>query len=400
MNSALLLVLFLFAVWFPAIDRLTAASTTAVKVGNVSKVEDAVNFRIYYGQSFKVIKNSIDGKSYLLIQNTSKMAGRTKYCTSRIKSYVIPLSNYSLDTDLFPVSFFELLGLLGSLKGITSESVTSECVLKQYEKGEIQIINKTETQQLAQFAAHFIADVDQPQSCNFATFLPSSEDTPLQKAEWIKFLGAFANVEPRANQIYTAIKENYMCLKNIATTRKTFKPIVAWMGYYDGIWSFTKDAYKLKYIEDAGGENVDDSINKITYNVSNPDDLDAFHGILCTVEVIIDETFTSDPTAYNLSTFLQLINIQDQSCLSFLSTQSIWRFDKRFHNSNAFDWFDGAISQPQLVLADIIEVLFPTGNFTTTYFRNLAKEGVTNIGSEMCERDISSALEPTIIACG
>lgn len=77
-------------------------------------------------------------------------------------------------------SMEQLLGLLGSLKGITSESVTSECVLKQYEKGEIQIINKTETQQLAQFAAHFIADVDQPQSCNFATFLPSSEDTPLQ----------------------------------------------------------------------------------------------------------------------------------------------------------------------------------------------------------------------------
>ncbi|XP_022759976.1 uncharacterized protein LOC111306343 isoform X3 [Durio zibethinus] len=351
--------------WLSAVDG-TAAAT--VKVGNISKVEDAQNYHIYYGQTFKVIKNAIDGKSYLLIQ---------------------------------------LLGLLGSMKGMTSNSVASECVLKLFEGGEINMINKSEPQQFAQFAAHFVSyinEMDQPPSqvCNFANFAAIGEQTPLQRAEWIKFLGAFANLENRANQVYKAVKDNYLCLTKVAEAKqKSFKPIVAWMEYQNGIWSFTKETYKLKYVEDARGENVDGSINKITYNISNPDDIEDLHAILCTVDVVIDETYSWDPVGYTQSTFLRNINIEDHSCFAFLANQSIWRYDKRIHNLTTLDWFDGAVSQPQLVLADLIEILFPTQNYNTTYFRNIAKgEGVISIEPSMCDRDSSTAMDPTIPSCG
>lgn len=58
--------LFLALVWF--LDWGSVDGESTVKVGTFSKVEDAVNFHIYYGQTFKVIKNTLDGHSYLLLQ--------------------------------------------------------------------------------------------------------------------------------------------------------------------------------------------------------------------------------------------------------------------------------------------------------------------------------------------
>ncbi|CAN1228664.1 hypothetical protein LINPERPRIM_LOCUS3002 [Linum perenne] len=332
---------------------------------SVSKVEDADYFHIYYGQTFKVIKNAIDARSYLLIQ---------------------------------------LLGLLGNLKGMTTNAVASTCTLKLYGQGQIAIINKDRPQDVTQFAAHFVTNTDDQhqQTCNLADFMPFNEEHPLQRAEWIKFIAVFANLESRANQVYDKIKENYMCLAGaVANQTRPFKPVVAWLGFYNNIWSFTQDKSKLKYVEDAGGENTDISINKITYNISNPDDLESLHAILCTVDVVIDETATLDPAAYTVSSFLENVGVEDHSCFAFLSNQTLWRYDKRQFNSTLEDWYDGAVSQPQLVLSDLIEAIFPTPNSSTTFLRNIAKgEGVISLEGKMCDKDdFSVPTDPTIVPC-
>jgi hypothetical protein len=78
------------------------------------------------------------------------------------------------------LSCMQLLGVLESLKGITSLQVASQCLLQAYASGNVQLVNRTDAQRLSQFTTHFMGSTDEGRGCNFAAYVPSEEDTPLQ----------------------------------------------------------------------------------------------------------------------------------------------------------------------------------------------------------------------------
>lgn len=68
------------------------------------------------------------------------------------------------------------------MKGVTTDMIASPCLLKLYNDGQLEMLNRSEPQQFSQFTAHFMGynANQQSQSCNYVSFVPIGEQAPLQ----------------------------------------------------------------------------------------------------------------------------------------------------------------------------------------------------------------------------
>jgi len=79
------------------------------------------------------------------------------------------------------------------------------------------------------------------------------ENTPLARAEWIKFIAAFFDKEKKANEVFDTLELNYNHLKELAKSAKT-KPTVFTDALFGGKWYKPGgDSFAARLILDAGG---------------------------------------------------------------------------------------------------------------------------------------------------
>lgn len=82
------------------------------------------------------------------------------------------------------------------------------------------------------------------------------EETPLARAEWIKFFAAFVNKESLSDSIFNSVENNYFNLKKLASTINS-KPSVFTEVKYGEIWYVPGGkSFAATFIHDAGGNYI------------------------------------------------------------------------------------------------------------------------------------------------
>ncbi|KAJ2816854.1 hypothetical protein GGI24_005595, partial [Coemansia furcata] len=191
--------------------------------------------------------------------------------------------------------------------------------------------------------------------------LPNDDSlTPLQRAEWIKFVAAFFNLEKQASALFDSISAAYTCHQSNLQYLKA-APHAYWVQYTDSptMYQILTSAYQKDLLASAGATNA--STNGLTDNT----DVAAFQAAVKDADFVFDQT--------QLKKYGQRItewygdfgytDPQNQG-VSFLTERNIWRTDKYTSATGISNYPEFAYVRPDLVLQDMISVLEPTYNKT------------------------------------
>jgi len=172
----------------------------------------------------------------------------------------------------------------------------------------------------------------------------------LARAEWIKFVALFFDLEAEANRIFGEVEGRVAELKARVDTLAR-KPTALW-GYHagDGRWFMAVNNLEARLLRDAGAVNVlEDFSGPVRHDgdeLSNEALLlraaDAEHWILGDIHA---DGLPPD---------------------GFMAEFRAWREGKLYHNyarsnreADAYDWYEGAVVRPDRALADLVALLHP-----------------------------------------
>jgi iron complex transport system substrate-binding protein len=197
------------------------------------------------------------------------------------------------------------------------------------------------------------------------------ENSPLGRAEWIKFTAAFFNKEGEAETFFGEIAANYTELAELTAAIEE-KPLILWNSYtsYGDAWFIAgAQSYSGQLMRDAGGVQV---------LGDEPQVLETSAGVPFSFEAVYEAGLDAPvwfPVAFAINTVDDLI-AQDERYADFAAVQNggVYNNDARVNVNGGNDYFESAVLRPDVVLADLISILHPEllPDHELVYFRQLS----------------------------
>lgn len=397
-----------------------------------------MGFKIDYYNSYKIVTNEIANETYVLYQCGSNPPPADAI-PEGAKVFQIPLTSISAP-ETVPYAFLEILRLDDRVNDV-SPYVTSACGQKILECGRVgpdalALDNTTMLEETVGSSVDGLltsAAYSYPKSFAFSA---AQDPGVLNRIEWLKFLGAFFNLDKYASSVYDTIVKEYNEVKSAAAESGEGKktPVVAWASHYlydtDESYQLSFADYKRELTTDAGAALLDfDALLDIpgvrTSAFSNTtlefawdgaeggsfatkeEAKAAFLEALSTVDAVIDETYTPEPSTYNLAAFLKEYGFSQSELESmpWFTNELIFRQDGLISETGGVDWFEGALARPDKELSDVLRIVTAAREAPEsatplsqeyTWLRQI-EEAPRVVNSEECERLDKCTDEPTPI---
>lgn len=418
--------------YFPLEFQISSSSSSSPQQDQVN-VTVAQDFTVQYMDSYKIVKNLYVNETYVLYQ-----CGTTPPASDLVpagsKFFQIPLTSVTV-VETVPYAYLQALNVTDRVYSVSADTV-APCGQLQVACTQIaptaEMLTDTDylDSDLLPYVDGIITSSANGSISPLFAFSASTDPGSLNRAEWLKFMGLFFNMDDFANTVFDEINSTYYSNSATYKAAAANTTTVAWVDRIDNITDYANAfevsyaQYKVQYTSDAGGNMTNQStVAAMTDVIASPYSVNtqwfawdlvdvgltggfateaaaitAFHSFLQTVDVLIDETYAEDPPEYDFNTFLQTFNLTSNATSNatypFLQNSAVFREDGLLTNSSALysgyglgdDWFEGALLRPDLVLSDIARAINSSNvpqSYNFTWIRNIATGEVPTIQSPL-----------------
>ena len=361
---------------------ITSCKKEAVKVSEKIQIESTIK----YAKGFDIIndngvkkiviksayKNSKDIFEFEILKNTSlKKSSKNEIIKVPVKKIVVTSTTH--------IPMVELLNEESSIVGFPySKYVSSEKTRVLIDAGKIREIgreNSLNTEVLLDLEPELVVGYSVSSADKSLTTIKKAginviyngdwlEETPLGRAEWIKFFGVLFDKEKQADSIFKVIEANYLNAKAIAL-KSTKKPTVLSGAIMSkDIWNLPAgESFVSQFLNDA-------NLNYLWKNSEGKGSLSlSFESVFDKGK---DAEFWIAPGYF--STKEQLLESNNLYAeFSAFKNDKIYTPTTKKGKTGGVIYYELAGTRPDLVLKDIIKITNPTllPNYNFTFFEKM-----------------------------